>query len=114
VVDLEAEDFGEVVLVVVLEVVVLEDLPADLELLIVEVGDLLEEPEQIELCQDLQGDLTHIDTTAPIVCFIDHIGGIIDLGIGDGGIHLGGQGNIIDLGIIVPPMLVEEYYSSLF
>jgi hypothetical protein len=43
-----------------------------------------------------------------IVDIIDPIGGIIDHGIGDGGIHLGGQDTIIDLGIIALFMLVGE------
>ena len=53
-------------------------------------------------------DLIHIDITDPIVDIIDHIGGIIDHGIIDGGIHLGGRDIIIVLGIIVLSMLVVE------
>jgi hypothetical protein len=41
-----------------------------------------------------------------IVGIIDLIGGIIALGIGDGGIHLGGRDITIDLGIIVQCILV--------
>ena len=43
-----------------------------------------------------------------IVDIIDLIGGIIDHGIGDGGIHLGGQGTGIDPGTIALFMLVGE------
>ena len=45
-----------------------------------------------------------IDHTVDI---IDLRGGTIDLGIIDGGIIHGGQGIIIDLGIILQCMLVE-------
>ena len=43
-----------------------------------------------------------------IVDTIDHIGGIIDPGIGDGGIHLIGRDTGIDPGIIVQFMLAGE------
>jgi hypothetical protein len=46
--------------------------------------------------------MDHIEDT------IDHIGGTIAPGIGDGGIHLIGQDIGIDLGIIVQSMLVVE------
>ena len=49
-----------------------------------------------------------MDITDLIVCITDLIGGTIDLGIIDGGIHLGGRDIIIDLGIIALFMLVEE------
>ena len=42
---------------------------------------------------------------------IDLIGGIIDHGTGDGGIHLGGQDIGIDLGTIALFMLEGEYFS---
>ena len=53
-------------------------------------------------------DLIHIDIIVLIADITDHIGGIIDHGIIDGGIHHGGQDIIIDLGIIALYMLVEE------
>jgi hypothetical protein len=43
-----------------------------------------------------------------IVDIIDLIGGIIDLGIGDGGIRPGGQDTGIDPGIIALFILVGE------
>jgi hypothetical protein len=100
----EEADFGEVDLEVVL---------VDSGHLIVEVEGLSEELGPIVLCQDLQEDHIHIDIIVPIACTIDPIGGIIDLGIGDGGIHLGGQDITIDLGIIALRTSVEGYYLQL-
>ena len=53
--------------------------------------------------------LIHIGITDLIVVIIGLIGGIIDHGIIDGGIPLGGRDIIIVLGIIAQFMLVEEY-----
>ena len=55
-------------------------------------------------------DLIHIDIIDPIVDIIDLTGGIIALGIIDGGIHLIGRATGIDLGIIAGFMLVVVYY----
>jgi hypothetical protein len=53
-------------------------------------------------------DLILIDIIDHIADIIDHPGGIIALGIIDGGIHLIGLVTIIDLGTIVQYMLAEE------
>ena len=52
--------------------------------------------------------LIHTHIIDHIADIIGHHGGIIDLGIGDGGIRLGGQDIGTDLGIIVRFMLAEE------
>jgi hypothetical protein len=106
--DLEAEEDLEAV----------EDLGGDfgavedIEVVVVVAEDLLEELVLHAQLQDLEGALIHMGIIDRIADITDHGGGIIDLGITDGGIPPGGRGIIIDLGIIVRPMLVEVLYSS--
>ena len=108
--DFEVEEPAAVDLVAAFEV---EDFVVLLELLeedivVAAAEDLLVELVLQELLQDLLEVLIHTRIIIHIVDIIDLIGGITDLGIGDGGIHPGGQDIGIDLGIIVQYILVEE------
>jgi len=79
----------------------------------------LEGLDQQESFQDRQADLIDILITVPIEDIMDITEDIMDMdgidhGIGDGGIHRCGLVIIIDLGIILPCMLVEESLLQLF